>query len=94
MTEDISTTIGAYISMVIGKATGELYNLDVRLSNSYTGVASSEHDQALVAIRKPLRIALDALSSPGWIGELKRLIPTDKGLAVRLMAIKEGCEFE
>ena len=69
------------IEKTIGKAVDDLYNLDIRLSNAYTGVASSEHDQALVIIRKALKNGLDALSADNWIGVVVHL-PVEKELTL------------
>jgi hypothetical protein len=58
----------------IGKAVTILYNLDLKLSNSYTGNRKNSMDKAINKLRRSLRRSLNNLRSPNWIGELKHLL--------------------
>lgn len=57
----------------IGQAVELLYNLDIALSNGFTGDPKHPNDKATKAIRKSLQDAMEALHSEKWIGHLKEL---------------------
>jgi hypothetical protein len=56
-----------------GKAIEELYNLDIKLSNGYTGDKNNKNDIAIKSLRKQLKIAMDALDSSKLISYGKNL---------------------
>ena len=57
----------------IGKAVKILYNLDICLSNEYTGNPLHQRDKAIEGVRKPIRDALSSLESSNWIKHMEGL---------------------
>jgi len=51
----------------VGEVVQILYNLDIFLSNCFTGNPKNPGDKKIKALRKPVREALSSLDSKKWI---------------------------
>jgi len=64
---------GEHAYHVISDATVALYNLDIALSNGYTGNREHPHDKAIQTLRGIIRPFLEASSTPNILPAIKAL---------------------